>query len=414
MNRFFGWRMVAIAIAIDFFAVGFAFQSYPVIQLQLEEELNLSRFLTTLTIPIFMICSALFFPLVGKLLDRHSVKRILVWGGFIYSLSLMGLYLTVNYVSFIIVYALPIALGATLMGNLSTSKLVSSWFDKQAGRALGIAAMGVSFAGFIFPNLTQYFLMDILLLEWREVYLVFGIFLLILITPLMFLLVIDNPRDINQEIDGDSKNEETEVEELIGLEWEIKDLLKNKNFWILTLVFSLQFSSMMAILAHITFYAAEKGWADQAAFIFGMYAIPAMISKVVFGWLVEKKLDPRAAVSISLALQAIGLVLILYAQTPMQLAFVIAIFGFGGGAGLPMSNILFRNTFTPMSFGTSRGLAQPFIALMQATGTPLVAILFQYYGNYNNAFLLLIAMVVLAIFVIWLLRNPQTDLSVNS
>ena len=81
-----------------------------------------------------------------------------------------------------------------------------------------------------------------------------------------------------------------ESEELIGLEWQIKDLLKNKNFWILTAVFSLQFSSMMAILAHITFYAAEKGWADQAAFIFAMYAIPAMISKVVFGWLVEKKI----------------------------------------------------------------------------------------------------------------------------
>ena len=171
---------------------------------------------------------------------------------------------------------------------------------------------------------------------------------------------------------------------------------------------------MMAILAHITFYAAEKGWADQAAFIFAMYAIPAMISKVVFGWLVEKKLDPRAAVSISLALQALGLILILSAQTPTQLAFVIAIFGFGGGAGLPMSNILFRNTFTPKSFGTSRGLAQPFIALTQATGTPVVAILFQYYGNYDNAFLLLIGMVVAAIFIVWLLKKPQADLSVNS
>ena len=414
MNKFFGWRMVAIAIAIDFFAVGFAFQSYPVIQLQLEKELQLSRFLTTLTIPIFMICSALFFPVVGKLLDQHSVKRILVWGGFIYSLSLMGLYFTVNYLSFIVVYALPIALGATLMGNLSTSKLVSSWFEQQAGRALGIAAMGVSFAGFIFPNLTQYFLMDVLLLEWREVYLVFGIFLLIIIAPLMFLLVIDKPEDVNQEIDGGFNKEEKEPEELIGLEWQIKDLLKNKNFWILTAVFSLQFSSMMAILAHITFYAAEKGWADQAAFIFAMYAIPAMISKVVFGWLVEKKLDPRAAVSISLALQALGLILILSAQTPTQLAFVIAIFGFGGGAGLPMSNILFRNTFTPKSFGTSRGLAQPFIALTQATGTPVVAILFQYYGNYDNAFLLLIGMVVAAIFIVWLLKNPQADLSVNS
>ena len=75
--------MVAFAIAIDFFAVGFAFQTYPVIQLYLEKELNLSRFVTTLTIPIFMICSAVFFPIVGRLLDKYSVKKIIVWGGFI-------------------------------------------------------------------------------------------------------------------------------------------------------------------------------------------------------------------------------------------------------------------------------------------------------------------------------------------
>ena len=406
--------MVAIAIAIDFFAVGFAFQSYPVIQLQLEKELNLSRFVTTLTIPIFMMCSAIFFPIVGKLLDQYSIKKIIVWGGFIYSISLMSLYLTFNYFTFILIYGLPIALGATLMGNLATSKLVSSWFERQAGRALGIAAVGVSFAGFIFPNLTQYFRMDILLLEWREVYLVFGIFLLLIITPLIFFLVIDKPDDVGQEVDGGMKEIGMEPDENIGVEWEIKDLLKNSNFWILTIVFALQFSSMMAILAHLTFYASERGWADQAAFIFGMYAIPAMLSKVVFGWLVEKKLDPRMAVSISLAFQAMGLLLITTTQSPTQLALVIALFGFGGGAGLPMSNILFRNTFTPKSFGTSRGLSQPFIFIMQAVGTPGVALIFQYYGNYNNAFLMLTVMVVLAIFIIWLLKEPQEDFVNNS
>ena len=66
MKAFFGWRMVAIAIAIDFFAVGFAFQSYPVIQLRLEEELELSRFLTTLTIPIFMIAHLYFIHSPGN------------------------------------------------------------------------------------------------------------------------------------------------------------------------------------------------------------------------------------------------------------------------------------------------------------------------------------------------------------
>ena len=413
MNTFFGWRMVAIAVAIDFFAVGFAFQTYPVIQLHLEKELELSRLVTTLTIPIFMMCSAIFFPIVGRLLDKYSVRKIIVWGGFIYSLSLMTLYFSVNYLTFIFIYGLPIALGATLMGNLATSKLVSSWFERQAGRALGFAAVGVSFAGFIFPNLTQYFLMDIMLLEWREVYLVFGIFLLVIITPLIYLLVIDKPSDVGQEIDGGLIVQTDEVEENFGTEWEIKDLLRNRNFWILTAVFALQFSSMMAILAHLTFYASERGWIDQAAFIFGMYAIPAMLSKIVFGWLVEKKLDPRMAVFISLGLQAAGLLMITLTQSPTQLALVIALFGFGGGAGLPMSNILFRNTFSPRSFGTSRGLSQPFIFLFQATGTPGVALLFEYYGNYDNAFLLLTGMVVLAMFIIWLMK-PQVELERSS
>ena len=101
--------MVAIAVAIDFFAVGFAFQTYPVIQLHLEKELELSRLVTTLTIPIFMMCSAIFFPIVGRLLDKYSVRKIIVWGGFIYSLSLMTLYFSVNYLTFIFIYGLPIA-----------------------------------------------------------------------------------------------------------------------------------------------------------------------------------------------------------------------------------------------------------------------------------------------------------------
>ncbi|MBT69813.1 MAG: hypothetical protein CL432_06670 [Acidimicrobiaceae bacterium] len=398
--------MVAIAIAIDFFAVGFAFQSYPVIQLRLEEELELSRFLTTLTIPIFMICSSLFYPFAGKLLDIHSVKKVLVFGGFIYSLSLMSLYFSTSYLAFILIFALPLSVGATLMGNLSSSKLVSQWFENQAGRALGIAAVGVSFAGFIFPNLTQYFLMDILQLEWREVYLTFGLFLLVIIAPLMWILIIDKPEEVGQEVDGDSSSTKgTDDQE--GEVWEIPALLKNKEFWILSFVFSLQFSSMMAVLSHITFYASERGWASEAAFIFAMYAIPAMMSKVIFGWLVEKKLDPRAAITLSLTIQAIGVSLILITNSPVQLAFVIALFGFGGGAALPLSNIMFRKVFTQKSFGTSRGLAQPFIAIVQAAGTPIVALLFQAYGNYSQAFMLLIVMLVIAMSAIWLLRNTQ-------
>ena len=168
---------------------------------------------------------------------------------------------------------------------------------------------------------------------------------------------------------------------------------------------------MMAVLAHIPFYAEERGWGSYAAFIFSMYAIPAVLSKLVFGWLVERKMDPRAGVSISLVIQTIGILLIFITNTPYQLACVIAFFGFGLGAALPMSNILFSRVYTPRSFGRSRGLAQPMIVPFQVSGTPLAAYLFDIYGNYDLAFLILAGCSAVGIFLIWLLKLPKSQLT---
>ena len=38
MNKFFGWKIVALAFFLDFCAVGYSFQSFPVIVLELSQE----------------------------------------------------------------------------------------------------------------------------------------------------------------------------------------------------------------------------------------------------------------------------------------------------------------------------------------------------------------------------------------
>ena len=404
-NAFFGWRMVGIALFADFCVVGFAFQSYPVIQLVLAEEMELSRFLATLTIPGFMLISAITMPVVGKLLDSYSIRTVLIYGSFVYGLSLISLYFVNSYTAFIIIFVLPIALGASLMGNLSVSKLVSRWFREYTGRALGIAALGVSFSGLVMPNLTNYLLID-LSLSWREAYLYYGLFTLIINAPLFKFLVVDNPEDVDQLPDGKTQNDKQDLADTDGEDWTLKQLLNDRNFWVLSFVFALQFCAMMAVLAHITFYASERGWAEQAAWIFSMYAVPAMISKLVFGWLIENKMDARLAVSTSLIIQLVGTLLILVSESSNQLSLIIALFGFGGGAALPLSNILFNKIYTQKSFGFSRGTAQPFISLLQVSGTPVAALMFDAYGNYESAFLFLSSLLVLAIIVIWFLKLP--------
>ena len=155
------------------------------------------------------------------------------------------------------------------------------------------------------------------------------------------------------------------------------------------------------------------GWALQAGYILSSYALPAIIGKVFFGWLVDK-IDARMTVSISLLIQSIAVLSIFYAESPLQLAAIIALFGFGLGGALPLSNILFTKTYTEKSFGRARGLAGPFLLPIQVTGTPLAAFLFDLYGNYNLAFSILGFAPALGILTIWALKLPKKEMTPSS
>ena len=403
MKKFFGWKIVALAFFLDFCAVGYSFQSFPVVVLELSKEFSLSRFLATLPIPLFMIMSSLFMPFVGRVLDKGAIRSILMTGASVYGLSLISLYFSFSYISFMLIFTLPMALGVTMMGNISVSKLISLWFRKYTGRALGIASVGVSFAGFVFPNLTSFLLGD-LGLTWREAYLLFGTLIILINVPVVYLFVVNKPSDINQIPDGEEVTDNSE--DTSGIDWTIPDLLKDRNFWILSLVFAIQFCSMMGILSHLTFFSEGAGWSPSwGAFIFSMYAWPAMFSKVFFGWLVENKIDARVAVSAAILIQAIATLLMIFVESPEQMVVLVMIFGFGGGSALPLSNILFNQAYTNKSFGKARGAAQPFISIFQISGTLVAARMFDVFGNYELAFLTLGFILIVPLIAIWFLKK---------
>ncbi|RZO91557.1 MAG: MFS transporter [Gammaproteobacteria bacterium] len=403
MKKFFGWKIVALAFFLDFCAVGYSFQSFPVVVLELSKEFSLSRFLATLPIPLFMIMSSLFMPFIGRVLDKGAIRSILMTGALVYGLSLISLYFSFSYISFMLIFTLPMALGVTMMGNISVSKLISLWFRKYTGRALGIASVGVSFAGFVFPNLTSFLLGD-LGLTWREAYLLFGTLIILINVPVVYLFVVNKPSDINQIPDGEEVTDNSE--DTSGIDWTIPDLLKDRNFWILSLVFAIQFCSMMGILSHLTFFSEGAGWSPSwGAFIFSMYAWPAMFSKVFFGWLVENKIDARVAVSAAILIQAIATLLMIFVESPEQMVVLVMIFGFGGGSALPLSNILFNQAYTNKSFGKARGAAQPFISIFQISGTLVAARMFDVFGNYELAFLTLGFILIVPLIAIWFLKK---------
>ena len=140
-----------MAFFVDFVAIGFFFYSYGVFFKAIAVEFGDSRLGVALGLTVTSAVGAIAAPLVGRALDRFPLKRVIGVGATSMAIGFLCLAFVRNQLEFYLVLGLFIGFGASSMGNLATSKLVTNWFDRKRGTALGIAATGVSMSGVVMP-----------------------------------------------------------------------------------------------------------------------------------------------------------------------------------------------------------------------------------------------------------------------
>ena len=199
--KFFGWRMVFAGLTVEFTVIGFIFYSFPVILALLNIRTRHDRKSAWYGSALYFIPVGILAIFVGRHLISIPVKNFMMIGAMIYSIGLFSLSFINSYWSLLTIYLTILALGSIMMGNLAVAKLISNWFDKNAGRALGIAAIGIS-SGVVLPLIVDP-LLD--LVGWRNVYVIFASVVLFIILPLIFFTVIDDPKSVNQVKDGIKK-----------------------------------------------------------------------------------------------------------------------------------------------------------------------------------------------------------------
>ena len=405
--------MVLVAFCIDFVAVGFFFYSYGVFFKAIAEDFGGSRLGVAIGLTVTNAVGAIAAPYVGRALDKYPLRNVMGIGALFMACGFLGLSFVQNELQFYLVLGLFIGFGASSMGNLATSKLVTNWFDKRRGTALGIAAAGVSLSGVIMPYISAELIENF---GWRQGFLVYSAFTFLVVVPLIFRLVISRPEDVGLRPDGAMPIKFDDGSILPPVEkappkMRLLELFKEHNFRMIVLTFSLLFCSMSATLTHMIPRLTDFGYTlVEASLVMSLCAGFGVVGKLSFGWLSDR-LSVRKVMAIVIFMQFTGQYLMFSSLDYLTFAIGASMFGYGVGGVVPMHGAVVGKTFGRDRFGAVLGLMRPAMFPIQILGVPFAGWIFDVTGSYDIAFQVFLGLYFLAALAVSFYRQPAKSVT---
>jgi predicted MFS family arabinose efflux permease len=403
---FYGWVMVAVTFLAQFVVMGTVFYSYGILLEPLARDLGASRFLIGLGLPALGIVGAIVGPILGREVDRRSIRSLMVLGAVLLAAGFLTLSRATSVWELYLSFGVLISLGMALLGGIANTALVARWFVRRRGTALGISQIGVSLSGFVMAWVTTWLVVQY---GWRIATTVFAIVPVLLVAPLVWLLVVDRPEDRGLLPDDDAAAADGE-EPPAGASaapWSIGDALREPGLWIIALVIGLTFASNSAVIQVVYSYVTDLGHtATRAALVLSLMAGMAALGKPLFGWLADRT-SPRGAMWLTLGLQAAGVGLLLASSGGGELVFAGVVFGLGYGGVLPLMGVLIGTVFDRDVFGRALGLMGPIMLPFQLIGLPYATWVFGRTGSYRTAFATFVGFYLVAAVILAFLRTPS-------
>src|SRR5436305_1010639 len=178
-------QVTATAFAALFSVVGLALYGLPLYYDFMVREFGWSRTMVTSGNAISkLVVGPLFGFAAGWIVDRFGPRRLMMAGIVMAGGALIGLGAVSAVWSFYVFYFFN-ALGYVCGGPLPCQVLLSRWFDKTRGKAMGIAYLGIGIGGAIVPLLAAWLTARI---GWRGSLQAVGVLVVLIALPLVYFV----------------------------------------------------------------------------------------------------------------------------------------------------------------------------------------------------------------------------------
>lgn len=389
---FYGWVVMAACFLITMMASG-TMMAFGVFITPLSEAMGWSHSALSFTYALSAIVSGLGVLVVGSLEPIFSVRVLLLSGTL---LGGLGIYMTSTVTSveaFCFWYGVVAALGRSTF-FMSTATLITRWFEKRRGMAMGLTMAGNGVGPFIFSPVVTWM---ILRWDWQTAFVVLSITMTAFLL-LGCLFVRNHPRDLGLQPYGTGSApapvprpatppaappaHANSVASLWGR------VLRLESFWTLALINFFCCTSHSIPLVHIVGFAQTAGLsAFASAWVLATMSITSVIGRIFWGLFADRH-GSRLTLMLTLFLQGTLVIWLVNTQDPVIFFLYALCWGFGYGGVGTQYGMVAREVYGARLFSPGYSGQNSFAMVGMAVGGFLGGYLFDISHSYVTAWLI--------------------------
>jgi MFS family permease len=324
-----------------------------------------------------LVVGPIFGFLAGWVVDRFGPRRVMMIGILMAGVALVGLGWASSLGMFYFFYLFN-ALGYVCGGPLPNQVLLTRWFDRSRGKAMGFAYLGIGIGGAAVPwishALVQHF-------GWQTALRILGLSIVVVSLPMAMAL---------QELPG-ARTSAVSIKSASP-----KPAFKDASFYLLTLGSMCSIAAVSGTQQNLKlFLSLDRHFTQRdAAGVLSLVLAFSIAGRLIMGWLADR-FPKKYVMLLTYLLVAAGIPLLFLGTTRPVLYISAAVFGIGLGGDYMIIPLMTAEIFGVEILGRLLGVILTAGGVADAAAPWLIGRLRDATGSYFDSCIVLVGMALL-------------------
>src|SRR5215510_6347927 len=387
---FYGWVILAACFMVTTVASG-TMMGFGVFITPMAEDMGWSHSALSFSYALSALSTGVGVLIIGSFLHTHSVRWIFFLSTIVHCL---GIYMTSTVTTieaFYFWYGLVASVGRSAF-FLSTTTLITRWFEKRRGLVMGITMSGNGVGPFIFSPIITWM---IFMWGWQTAYMVLSAVMAICLSLSSFLIR-NHPHDMGLEPYGGNPalvpvqpraaapgvaKQARKGGSLWG------DVLRMEGFWSLSFINIFCCLCHSIPLVHVVGFAQSSGLSTFASsWVLAIMSISSVGGRIYWGIFADRH-GARFALMLTLFMQGALVLWLVNAQDPVLFFLYAIVWGFGYGGVGTQYGMVSREVFGARLFGPGYAGQNAFAMVGMSLGGFLGGYLYDLSHSYVTSWL---------------------------